>query len=515
VEDVMPRLNSAARQWLTALILALPCVVFGQARSEKPSVPSEAAQAEAMKIAKEIYGKQYAEAKTIEQKKSLSEQFLKLAAESKDDPASHFALLRLARDVAALAGESGLALLAIDAMAMTFDIDTVSMKVETLLKAASCATSSEQHAQVIEFTEQLRNNAVERDDFATAVRLGDAALAAAKKTGDRTLVRKLQDRAKEIRDLAQAFAEVQQAAASLENRLTDPAANLTFGKYLCFRKGQWERGLPMLSRGDDPQLRELALQELAVPSSADAQKQLGDRWWELAEKADEAAKNQIQERALRWYRQALPGLTGLAKDVVEKRLAASTPRGVHPPGAAPTTPVGTLSPRMMQHNRQVAEWVLRMGGHVEIQLQDQGSETEVNSLPDLPKAVFVVTNIDLKDRAGVSDRDLAGLVGLRHLRQLNVAGTKVSDAGMAYVAGLTSLEELYLGGTQVGDSGLRSVGNLTDLTFLGLFYTKVTDNGLRYLDRLQKLQRINLGGTKTSDAMLRSVLPKCAIERPK
>ena len=207
-------------------------------------------------------------------------------------------------------------------------------------------------------------------------------------------------------------------------------------------------------------------------------------------------------------------MTGLSKDVVEKRLASLPAPSKGELDGDRTTAIGPLSGRMMQHNRRIAEWVLSIGGSLEVRLQDQESAVAVKALPDLPKGVFVVTSISLFECRGLSDRNLAGLVGLNHLRMLNLAGTKVSDAGMPYVGQLTSLEALYLGGTRVGDNGMRFVGNLTDLTFLGLFYTQVTDQGLRYLNRLTKLQRINLGGTKASDAVLRSVLPNGAIERP-
>ena len=36
-----------------------------------------------------------------------------------------------------------------------------------------------------------------------------------------------------------------------------PPANLTVGKYYCFQKGDWEKGLPMLALGQDETLKAL------------------------------------------------------------------------------------------------------------------------------------------------------------------------------------------------------------------------------------------------------------------
>ena len=111
------------------------------------------------------------------------------------------------------------------------------------------------------------------------------------------------------------------ARVTLEKTPDDPEANLVVGKYLCFVKGDWDKGLPMLALGKDEALKALAKQELEGAASSTEQAKLGDGWWNLAEKQEGTAKKQIQARAGYWYQKALPGLSGLMKDKVEKRLA--------------------------------------------------------------------------------------------------------------------------------------------------------------------------------------------------
>jgi hypothetical protein len=59
---------------------------------KKLRVPSDAAQAEATKLIKEVYGDEYAKAKTLTDKQALAKKLLGKANESKDDPADQFDL---------------------------------------------------------------------------------------------------------------------------------------------------------------------------------------------------------------------------------------------------------------------------------------------------------------------------------------------------------------------------------------------------------------------------------------
>jgi hypothetical protein len=76
----------------------------------------------------------------------------------------------------------------------------------------------------------------------------------------------------------------------------------------------------MLALGSDSQLKAVATADIQQPTSAETQVELADRWWQLAEKADETERASLQVRAGHWYRQAIPGLSGLVKSKVEKRL---------------------------------------------------------------------------------------------------------------------------------------------------------------------------------------------------
>jgi hypothetical protein len=77
----------------------------------------------------------------------------------------------------------------------------------------------------------------------------------------------------------------------------------------------------MLAQGSDAKLKELAEKDGLTPTKPDDQKEVGDAWFDYAAAQESPMiKTQAQLRAAYWYGQALPGLTGLTRTKVEKRL---------------------------------------------------------------------------------------------------------------------------------------------------------------------------------------------------
>ena len=100
-----------------------------------------------------------------------------------------------------------------------------------------------------------------------------------------------------------------------------------------------------------------------------------------------------------------------------------------------------------------------------------------------------ITQVQL---ANATDANLKEVAGLKNLRSLDLAGTKVTDAGLKELAGLKSLSSLNLVGTPVTDAGLKELAALKNLHILNVNETQVTDAG---------------------EAELRKALPYCQIQR--
>ena len=110
------------------------------------------------------------------------------------------------------------------------------------------------------------------------------------------------------------------AVATIETTPTDPEANSAVGRFLCFVKGDWESGIPMLAIGNEETLKNLAERELSMPISAGEQVALGDAWWTIGESLNGLSKRNIVMRAQHWYLTALPKLSGLSAARVRKRI---------------------------------------------------------------------------------------------------------------------------------------------------------------------------------------------------
>ena len=291
---------------------------------KKPPVPDkEQWQAMKGKIVK-IFQKDFAEAKTAEAKLALAMKLDKQGDASKDDPVERYALWRLAADGTSEAGEFSAAVQIVDKIQGEFDIDGEALKAELLNAGAARATISPEAARnLCETALKLAATAVGREDFDAAARYSKLATNSVRRAKDPQFSREVLARDREIEHLKTRYAAVAAAMETLNSNADDPGANLAIGRWQCFAKGDWEKGLPCLAKGSREDLAALAKQELAKPAAAKDQAALADGWWALAEKDRTDFKAAYRARALRWYEQAVPGLSGLEKIRVEKQVAAA------------------------------------------------------------------------------------------------------------------------------------------------------------------------------------------------
>ncbi len=147
---------------------------------------------------------------------------------------------------------------------------------------------------------------------------------AAYRSRDAELERESAKKTREIDALKLRFAAFQKALDTLQSDPADADANLKAGQWICFIKGQWDQGLPLLAKGSNQALAELAKQDLATPGDAKQQVALADAWWNLGEKESSANKAAIVGRARHWYQQAVDKTVGLDKARIQKRLQEET-----------------------------------------------------------------------------------------------------------------------------------------------------------------------------------------------
>jgi WD40 repeat protein len=290
----------------------------------RAAVPDAGAQDAALKTVRDLFKEEYAR-KDQADRVALAAKLLQKGKETTDDPAGRYVLFNEARELAAKVGEVEAALRAANEMARAYTIQPLAVKTDTLVRASDALQTPAAQQAMVDSSLHVMDEALAQDQFDSAWTLVSLAEAAAFQLGNSQVLATVQQRSQDLKDWQEEYEEVREAEQTLKKQPKEPDASLVVGSYRCFRKGQWERGLPLLAQCDDADLQAAAAKELARPSDAAAQVELADRWWELAQ-ADHAGARAMRRRALYWYQRALPRLTGLTQTRVEKRVREGEPK---------------------------------------------------------------------------------------------------------------------------------------------------------------------------------------------
>ncbi|HTN74501.1 MAG TPA: hypothetical protein VL096_04615 [Pirellulaceae bacterium] len=296
--------------------LASIAIAQDQAR---PQPPAPLAVANAKKQVAEVYRNDYLQAKTPEQRQALVAKMLTDARRMNEDLTGKYALLVVARDMASTAGDWAGSIAAVEQLAATFDLDPYQLADEVRAKLDQAEPPPRTAKAACALALSLANAAISQDRHEIAERLLASALKLARVAGDAALIKQITQRAGELPPLQAQFQEVQVALTMLDSKPTDPAANLTVGKYRCLVQGRWDDGVPMLALGSDAALAKPAELELHDPSDANELLAIADAWWDVAGLAQEHQR-MLRRHAVDRYLLALPRLDGLAKKKAETRL---------------------------------------------------------------------------------------------------------------------------------------------------------------------------------------------------
>ncbi len=285
-------------------------------------VPELSAQSASEKLIHNIYKTDYS-ATGLPERQALAQKLLREAFETHDDWTARYVLLRDARDIAIHAGDLTTALKAVDDLAREYGIDALEMTLQALNTAGRSADTVAALEPVVRMALFRMDAAVEREDYLAATKLGDLAEVQAIRAKKPSLTTLVQERLKELRTQQQQSEQAKAARATLKNSPADADARLTAGRFACLARADWETGLPLLVGCADAALRGIAEREMARPVDPGEQVQLGNEWWEIAEKQGHIIKLHLQARAAEWYRRALPQLAGIKSESVQKRLEES------------------------------------------------------------------------------------------------------------------------------------------------------------------------------------------------
>jgi eukaryotic-like serine/threonine-protein kinase len=161
-------------------------------------------------------------------------------------------------------------------------------------------------------------------------------------------------------------------------------------------------------------------------------------------------------------------------------------------------------------DRNAAEWVLSMGGMIEI----DDRRKPIKSVDELPDEPFRLTMMSLRNLK-VRDRELACLSECTNLVGIDLYKCNlITDVGLGYFKNSKGLQILGIGGTQATDHGLSYFRDCKNLTDVMLNDTKVSSVGLRYLTDLKNLTMLHVSNTKVTLIPIQDFAksrPKCRI----
>jgi len=289
----------------------------------RAAIPTEALLTAAGEEVRKLYADEYKTAKKAEDRKQFAKKLFEESKQVEADPPALFVMLRAARDIAAPTGDLDLALDAQAKLLEFFQVDEFPTTLKVLEQCSPQLKDSSAVGKLYDEAMRLADLALEHDDFAGAKQALNMAQSAARRSQNQEALAAANRREDEVNASRFAFQKIAPHLHTILRSPEQPTANGAVGRYTSLVKRDWEKGLGMLAKGDDQPLRKLAQDDLGDPRDHETQAVLGDAWWEWSEQASSPIeKSSAKQRAIHWYKQALPGLQpSLSRVRAERRVA--------------------------------------------------------------------------------------------------------------------------------------------------------------------------------------------------
>ena len=308
----------------------IPSTLAAYPQDTKSPVPTKGEREIVSKQLKDIFKAEYSK-RDPESRVAFSKKLLVEAATT-NDPTPRFVMLTEARDLAAQAGDIETAFAAVDRISRKFDVSSAdtewasgTQKLNILARARKMARTRDAAEAIAYAYLRLAREGLEDGNYkvaSEAAKNGGTVARTARASG---LVSEAKALAKEIREIEKEFMVVQTAEFTLSVDPADPEANLTVGRFYCFVRDDWDKGLPCLAISGNVPLEKVAQMELEKPMDVPGQVAIGDGWFDLAKKERrKIGKDRYLARAWKWYEEALQQARGLAKLTLEKKINTLT-----------------------------------------------------------------------------------------------------------------------------------------------------------------------------------------------
>ncbi len=230
-----------------------------------------------------------------------------------DDPAGAFALLTAAKNLSNSAADADALIEAVDGCVSRFDVNSLDENYEALANFGNL--HKDRSVFEIEGKGYL-NRSIHviyglcvQDQYTEASNLLRHAIRFSDLKKTDPIAKSLNVLRAQIASSQRQYDNMKDSLAALRQDASDPTANATVGRFLCFIKGDWEAGLKLLAASGTGELCELAIADLKGAKDATAKLSLADSWWRMSELAKTGVYRQgSRDRASYWYQSAISEL---------------------------------------------------------------------------------------------------------------------------------------------------------------------------------------------------------------
>lgn len=292
----------------------VPGLVPESAQRLRIPLPSSSELKAAQQQLREIYKDRLADARTDTERRDLARHLIDAARDTTSDSPAQYAVLLAARSIAVDAGDFALAEEASDGIVYYFEMELYKARMELLLDYGKRWAGQEQRqgdaGPFVRLTLPTLYGAVKADDYADVQELGRLVAAWQRRNQavalDAPALSALQ---RSLKDASRKYGLLSKSLNTLLRSPDDPVAATAVGRYLCFVKGQWEEGLPLLAKGASAALADAIKADGEVGSDPSKAFVAAERWWQLGlDTTDKETSAGYKERARRWYEIAEAGL---------------------------------------------------------------------------------------------------------------------------------------------------------------------------------------------------------------
>jgi len=300
----------------------IPKIAASNPKDPREPIPKPLQQAKARQVIEHAFRDEYARQTSQEGRLKLALTLLDKGRLTDDDPTGRYCMLQDARSLGIELGEPTIVVDAIEELADSHRIPLPDELYASLNKLDISVRSSTGRAEIARFALKGMHDSIVRDDFLTARQFQRIADSSARRSQLRELNELVKRRTEEMALIQTEFNSISPAFRQLELKPDDPAANLQVGFYYAVSQNDWARGLPMLAKTSDNNLRRLAQLELSSPNDSSQQLELADGWWEWGTKLQEGStqRKHVLRHAMQWYRSAHPRLQGLTEARVARMI---------------------------------------------------------------------------------------------------------------------------------------------------------------------------------------------------